>query len=450
MDKLSQFFVVGTNHRCAPVTLREKIAFSQEGVRKALAVLRSGEFLGESAILSTCNRIEVYGVSEAKSGIRERILGFLSGFHGIEASLFEGRIYFYQGEKAIRHLFCVTSGFDSMVVGENEILGQVRESFREAFLAGNTGTFLHAVFESALRNAKRIKQETKTNQGAMSVSSVAVNLLRKIYKDLKDRNILVLGTGKMSGLALKKLAAAKPQSLWVAGRCFDRSSRLANDYGACPISWEEWKGFLAHADAVISSTAAPHAVILRSVVERAMESRNGRPLFIIDMAVPRDTEPGVGSVPGVSLYDMDSLQKISEANRRTRSAELSRCGEIIGKQVEDFLRWCRGLEIVPLIRKIQAYCERVIDEEIERAKNVQNPAEVETVRQALERMKGKFLHELLAELKQRHSDGNEIGEAFLEECFSFQPRMFHHGQEKDFDRVEDESARALSGESSSR
>jgi glutamyl-tRNA reductase len=402
---MAEPFVVGVNHRYAPIELREKLAFSRLDLPRALDGLRAFDFLEETVVLSTCNRVEVYGVAEHPRTARAEVLRFLGDFHGVDTAELRRASYFYLSREAVRHLFRVTAGLDSMVVGENEILGQVKEAFGAASKAGRVRSVLHPLFERAFRTAKRTKQETKISEGAVSVSSVAVELAQKIFGNLSRQNILILGTGKVSVLTLKRLLKDGARQVWVASRTAARAEELAEDFGVRAIAFEDWRRFLKDSDIVISSTAAPHPVIHYEDVKQAMAARRHKPLFIIDIAVPRDTAPEVNTLDDVYLYNIDDLKGISGANLKFRQKEITKCEAIVEQQADDFMFWLKQMKSAPTIQKLHAYFDRLIEEELRLLDRSEPPEKLEAVRSLLVRIKGKFLHQPIAKLKATQHNG---------------------------------------------
>ncbi len=402
---MERLFVLGLNHRYAPVEFRERLAFSKEDIPAFLERLRDLEFVKESLVLSTCNRVEVYGLSSGQAEVRNELLHLLGVYHSVNEAMLCGKTYFYEDEQAVRHLFKVTSGLDSMVVGEHEILGQVKEFYRVASQTGNVRSLLHQLFERAFRTAKRTRQETDIGRGAVSVSSVACELAQKIFGRLSQENILILGTGKISEQTLKRLLKLGSRAIWVASRNPDRAQELARRYSIHPIFFEDWKHHLKEADIVISSTAAPHPIIHYEDVREVMGLRKHKPLFIIDLAVPRDVEQKVHTLDDVYLYNIDDLQSVCESNLKFRRKEITKCEVIIEKQVEEFIRWMRHLDAAPTIRKLQAYLDEIINEELKIAQAAESPERVEWLRRALLRVKGKLLHDPLVKLKEAEIEG---------------------------------------------
>ena len=410
---MNSLFVIGLNHKFAPVKFREKLAFSKNDLPSVLLHLRNIPVVPESLVLSTCNRVEIYGVAADLKAAREELVRFLCFYHAVEEEALCHSIYFYEEEEAVRHLFRVASGLDSMVVGEHEILGQVKEAYRLASQAGNVKSLLHQFFERALRTAKRTREETEIARGAVSVSSVAVELAEKIFGRISQERILILGTGKVGELTLKRLMKTGTRTVWVASRTMARAEEMARKYAVLPIPFETWKQYLKDADIVISSTAAPHPIIHYEDVKQVMALRKHKPLFIIDLAVPRDAEEKVNTLDDVYLYNIDDLHTVCQSNIKFREKEVAKCEVLIEKQIEEFLRWLKHLEAAPTIRKLQAHLDTIIEEELRLAAGTRTPKELEELRRVLSRVKGKLLHDPLMKLKeaQDHGGGHHYHEA---------------------------------------
>lgn len=439
---MNTIFVVGINHRYSPVHFRERLAFSQKDLSSALADLRHVKTLGESLVLSTCNRVEVYGVTSDIDGARQEVLQFLAASRKVGVDLLRKSAYGYEADQAVRHLFRVASGLDSMVVGETEILGQVKDAFRLASQAGNVRSLLHQLCERAFRAAKQVRQETKIAAGAVSVSSVAVELARKIFGRLSREKILVLGTGKMSESTLKRLMSAGALTIRVASRNPERARELAEKYEVETISFEAWKHFLKETDIVISSTAAPHPVIRYEDVKQVMGLRRHKPLFIIDIAVPRDAEESINSLDDVYLYNIDDLKSLCEANLSTRKKEIEKCEAIVEKKSEEFLHWMRTLDSAPTIRKLKVYMDQIIARELEIARRTESPERVAWLERILERVKGRLLHDPLSKLKEAgaHGGGYHYHEV-LETLFDLEKvKIVEHEDQESEDREPREQA----------
>jgi glutamyl-tRNA reductase len=306
--------VVGLNHETAPVAVREALAFPKERLSEALARVREEAGLGEAVILSTCNRVEVYGRSTDSSV--DAVAEFLARYHSRRLEDVAPHLYRLEGEAAVRHAFRVAASLDSMVMGEPQILGQVKEAYEAAEKSGSLGSVLTALRNRSVAAAKRARTETAIGRNAVSVSHVAVELARKIFGELRERSVLLVGAGKMSEVAARQMVRDGARASVLGGRTFEKAEQLAAALGGRAAPLEALRAELARADIVISGTGAPGIVIRREDVEAAQAARRGRPLFLIDIAVPRDVAEDAGKVSGVFLYDLDDIKTVAEANLR--------------------------------------------------------------------------------------------------------------------------------------
>jgi len=393
-----QFLVYGLNHKKCPVEVRETLHFRERRLPEAFEWIRREWPSVETLILSTCNRVELYFAMEEGNLPSETIAEFLTQFHGIERSRFEQYAYRLEGRSAIEHLFKVAAGLDSMVVGENEILGQLREAFRAAQEAGTVDSFLYRWTERAIRVGKLVRTKTKINEGAVSIPSVGVELAEKIFGKLSGEKIMVLGTGEMSELTLDNLRQAGAEALYVIGS-EERGRPLAEAHGAHYVPRDDWESYLTEIDILIASTAAPHPIVKLDPVKRAMEKRRRRPLFLIDIAVPRNIEPEINSLDDVYLYNIDDLQEVAQANLRLRRKEVREAEAYIQNEADEFQAWVEQLEAAPTIQKLQEHFDGLIEEEIKRFGSIQEE-ERKRLEELAHRLRSKFLHAPLETLKE--------------------------------------------------
>ena len=329
-------FCVGINHRTAAVSLRERFAVEEGSLSSLLDELRREASLGEAVVLSTCNRVEVYGLSGDADAAARACADFLQRAAGAEAE-------FYRREQAegARHLFRVVCGLDSMVVGETEILGQVKEAYAAALQSGATGAALNRLFQQAFRVAKQVRTETGITRGAVSVGSVAVELAEKIFGDLAECRVLLLGAGKAGARVARSLQSRGVRRLVLSNRTFERAAELARQLEGMALHFDRWQTALPDVDIVISSTAARGRLLSPDELSPVLSARGDRPLFLVDLAVPRDFDPSLNDLEGVFLHDIDSLQAIAQRSVDARSREVERCEELIEAHVEEFLSWVR-------------------------------------------------------------------------------------------------------------
>jgi glutamyl-tRNA reductase len=398
--------VVGLNHETAPVALREALAFPKDRLAEALARVREETGLGEAVILSTCNRVEVYGRSAEDP--RDAVAAFLARFHAREPAEVAPHLYRLEGEAAVRHAFRVAASLDSMVMGEPQILGQVKDAYQAAEKAGSLGSVLNALRNRSIAAAKRARTETAIGRNAVSVSHVAVELARKIFGDLRDRSVLLVGAGKMSEVAARQMVRDGARASVLGGRTFEKAEQLAAALGGRAAPFEELRSELARADVVISGTGAPGVVIQRADVEAAQAARRGRPLFLIDIAVPRDVAEDAGRVSGVFLYDLDDVRKVAEANLRERRKEASAAEAILEHEIREFLDWRRSLDVVPLLVELRRRADEIRRTEIEKARRRLGPLTPEqesALEAATTAIVNKLLHAPTVQLKQMAGDG---------------------------------------------
>jgi len=350
-----EIVLVGLNHRTAPVEVRERVSFTTEQARRAAGELRARGILEESLVLSTCNRSEVYGVPPESS--RDSLTGvssFLSEFHSLRPDALNGALYHHYDRDAVRHLFCVAAGLDSMLLGEAEILGQVRDAYRFAHEQGATGPVLNRLFQGALEIGKRVRTETELGTRPTSVAAAGVKLAERIFGKLSERTALVLGAGAISEQVLAALRDRSIAYLLVMNRSSERAQSLAQQFGGKVVEWGNWQAALLKPDVVIASVAAEQPVLPRGVLEEAMAARNNRALFIMDLGLPRNVEPSAASLYNLYMYNLDDLTQIVEQNRHARESEIPRAEAIIEEQVGKFLSWQASVELVGLVEELRS------------------------------------------------------------------------------------------------
>jgi glutamyl-tRNA reductase len=360
--------IVGVNHRTTPVALREQLAFGTADLTGALGGLKTVPGVEEGAILSTCNRVEVVaGVTTAPAIVAAAIETFLARDRAIDRGLFGPHLYVHQGRDAVRHLFRVAASLDSMVVGEPQILGQMKEQYIAAAGAGTSGPVLHKAFHRAFTVAKRVRTETGIASKAVSVASVAADLTRTIFETLEDKTVMLVGAGKMSELVARHLKARGAGDILVTTRTFDNAVALARDFGGTPIPFERLAESLKLADIVIGSAGAADHLVGPAVVQDVLRARKQRPMFFVDLAVPRNFDPAINDLDNVYVYDMDDLARTSADNADEREREAVRAEAIVEDEVERFSRWLGGLEVVPTIVALRDKIEAIRRAELEKA-----------------------------------------------------------------------------------
>ena len=361
-----QLLLVGVSHRTAPIELRERLDFSTRGVDRALSALSGSGAHHEATIVSTCNRVELYVACNDSDTARSAIQQFLSEFHGIPRDQLAPHIYSKTGQEAVAHLYRVSAGLDSLVMGEPQILGQVKDAFSVASQLGCTGPLLNKLFHSAFATGKRVRSETALAEGAVSVSYAAVELARKIFGSLKGRTVLVVGAGEMGKLTAIHMQSQGIERLIITSRTAAHAEALAQSIGGSAMAWDALSSTLVDADILITATGASTPIISRAAIAQTMKARRQRPLFIIDIAVPRDVEASAGDLEQVFLYNIDDLQAVVQENISRRSTEASDAEKIIAQEVVKFVGWLNSRGAVPTIVALRQRFEAVRQSELRR------------------------------------------------------------------------------------
>jgi glutamyl-tRNA reductase len=350
-----EIVLVGLNHRTAPLELRERVAFTTDQARRAAAELRSRGLLEESLVLSTCNRSELYGVPpEASHEAASGLTSFLSEFHSIRPDVLNVALYQHYDRAAVRHLFRVSAGLDSLLLGEAEILGQVREAYRFAHEYGATGPVLNRLFQGALETGKRVRSETELGARPMSVAAAGVKLAERIFGKLAERSALVLGAGTISEQVVSTLRDRGIAHLYVMNRSRDRAQALATQFGARLIEWGNWDSAFSAPDVVVSSVSSEEPVLTRAILEAAMATRSNRALFVMDLGVPRNVDPAAADLYNLYVYNIENLTEIVEQNRAARESEVPRAEAIVEEHIAKFLSWQASVELVGLVDALRS------------------------------------------------------------------------------------------------
>jgi len=394
--------VLGISHKTAPVEIRELFSFSQESLERGVRHLLEKDHVEECVILSTCNRVEIYAVSENIELCLESLKQFLSEFHDIPEENLSPYIYYSIGHMAVRHLFKVASSIDSMVVGEPQVLGQVKESYKIASGQGTTGLILNRLFHASFFVAKRIRTETGIGSHAVSISYVAVELAKRIFDDLSKRSVMLVGAGEMAEIAAKHLIRAGISDLLIASRQFENAAALSDKLNGKAINYEEVFYHLKDVDIVITATGSQDFIIKPSHVKEALKLRNNDPMFLIDIAVPRDIDPRIEDITDIYLYDIDDLKNVSDENIKTRLDSSHKAEEIILEVEKSFQTWLSGLKAVPAIIDLKKRFELIKDRELEKAlEKLEGLSENDKyiIELMASRIIGKILHNPLINLK---------------------------------------------------
>ena len=400
-----ELFLTGLSHRSAPLAVRETLSIPVERLPSALATLE--RHAGHGVILSTCNRTEVYSVVRDAEHGAAAFDGFVADELGVDPEYIRPHVYTLEQDAAVTHLFRVASSLDSQIVGESEILGQVRDAFGTASRAGMAGGTLAHLFHSAIRTGKRARTETAIGRNALSVSRACVELARRSLGDLRTKHVLVVGVGEASRLAAQALRDAGLASLTVANRTRAHAEELAESLGGEAAGLDDLPRLLAAADVVVTSTGAPDFVITRAQIEDAMAERRDRPLLVVDIALPRDVDPSAAAVPGVRLYTLDDLEAIAEANRREREAESAKVESIVAEEVARFASWWDARGVTPTIASIRHWAEDIRAAEVRRTLpklNGLSPEQAERVEAMTKALVKKLLHGPTKSLRERKDE----------------------------------------------
>lgn len=360
--------VVGLNYQTAPVEIRERLAFAENDLSSAMLELKGRKSILENVIVSTCNRTEVYAVVDQLHTGRYYIKQFLSDWFQIDKSKFEEHLFIYESDAAVKHLFKVTCGLNSMILGETQILGQIRDSFLLAQKNGATGTVFNHLLKQAVTLAKRAHSETDIGANAVSVSYAAVELAKKVFGHLRDKHVLIIGAGKMSELAIKNLYSNGATKVTVINRTFERAKTLADQFSGHAKSLKELQCTVMEADIVISSTGAKDYILTNSMMTVMEKMRKGRPLFLVDIAVPRDIDPAIAQMENVFLYDIDDLEGIVQENLAERKAAAEKIMVMIEHELSNFKEWLNMLGVVPVIAALR---EKALSIQAETMKSIE-------------------------------------------------------------------------------
>jgi glutamyl-tRNA reductase len=357
---------IGMNHETAPVELRELLDLGSSNVADVIAAVSSIKEIKESLVLSTCNRVEILFTTHKKKQAKQSVIEFLQRFSGVESKKLTPALYTYENEEAIRHIFRVGASLDSMVVGEPQILGQVKDAYRAAVEHKSSSVILNRLMHRAFSLAKRIRSETEIAGSPVSISFAAVELAKKIFGDLRGKKALLIGAGEMAELAATYLIGNQVERMLVANRTFSRAVDLADQFRGTAISFDEIPDQLEQVDIVITSTASPDPIITLGQVKHRMKLRKNRPLFFIDIAVPRDVEPHVNQLDNVYVYDIDDLKGIIDTNINKRKEEAVKAERMVDEEVIKFTHWLKTLEVVPTIVALQDKCEHIRQSELKK------------------------------------------------------------------------------------
>lgn len=407
--------LIGINHKSAPVEVRERLAFSDDACTAGLRTLVDGEIVKEGLIVSTCNRVEILAATtqERLNDTFERVNRFLTSTENLPASVIEPHLYQHTDDEAIRHIFRVTSSLDSMVVGEPQVLGQVRRAYSIALEAGTAGRILNRLVHHAFRVAKRVRTETGIGANAVSISYMAVELGKKIFNSLEGHTALLVGAGEMAELSARHLVNAGVSRVLLANRTEDRAAQLAAELGGETVKFDELQQYLPEADIIICSTAADGYLITEPMVRESLGKRRNRPAFFIDISVPRNIDPAVGKIPNVFLFDIDDLESVISSNIREREREAERAELIVESEIMQFQQTLRVLDIGPTIGALRNKLQDVARSELIRQRSRLGPLTAEqeaAVEALLVSTVNKISHPLLSHMRRSYdaSDAEAI------------------------------------------
>jgi glutamyl-tRNA reductase len=403
--------IVGLNHDTAPIEVREKVAFDGDKLGEAIEKLGTFTDIKESIILSTCNRVEIYANSaDADSGTNS-IKKFISDFHGVPLNLLDTSLYMHTGKKAVRHIFRVASSLDSMIVGEPQILGQLKDAFDFAMKKKSTSVLLNKLMKKSISVAKRVRTETKIGESAVSISFAAVELAKKIFEDLSTKTSMLIGAGEMAELAARHLIELGIGDVLVTNRTIERAEELALEFHGKVVEFDSFPLELVNTDIVICSTGAPHYIISKEQMHGIMKQRKNRPVFIIDISVPRNVDPQINDMDNIFLYDIDDLQGIVTTNIQERAKEAEKADEIIRDEIDSFLKWQTSLTAVPTIVALREKADEIKNEELQktlRKLERLGESEIRSIEALTNSLVNKLIHFPTAVLKSDSEDRETI------------------------------------------
>jgi len=404
---MSELIALGVSHRTAPLELRERVALTEGRAVGVLGELVESAHVHEAGAISTCNRTELYLVAADAVEAESVALGVLAREADIRPTELVASLYSHRASEAARHLFRVAAGLDSMILGEAEIQGQVKRAYELALVEGATGPVLNRLFRGALATGKRARTETGVSERGLSIPSVAVELAQRVLGDLADREVLLVGAGETAELTARALAARGVETVFIANRHHNRAIGLAQQFGGRAVRIDDLPGRMEAADIVVSSTNSPHHIVEREELELVMAARGGRPLLMVDLAVPRDIAPGCREVAGVSVHDVDDVQAIAERNASGRASEARHAERLVESELGRFEGWIGSLEVVPTIAALRRRADEVVERvlaENERRWESLSDADRERVEALARAIAGRMLHEPTLRLKRASGD----------------------------------------------
>jgi glutamyl-tRNA reductase len=418
---MSELLAIGVSHKTAPVEIRELLSLPEARAAEFVRDLRGAADVYEAVAISTCNRTELYLVVGDPVEAESTALAMLSSQAGIRPTALSSAIYSHRNCDAARHLYRVTAGLESMIIGEAEIQGQIKRAYEAALVKETTGPLTNHLFTAALATGKRVRTETAIGERQLSLPAVAVALARELLPELKGREVVIIGTGETSELTARALADSGVRAVFVANRRRDRAIGLAKRYGGTSVSFDQLPEALERADIVVAATASPHLLLEARELAEVMKQRAGRPLLLIDLAVPRDIDSSVAGISGVSLYDIDDLQAVIARNRKVRQAEARKAEGIIEEEIQHFAAWLGSLEVLPTVAALRAHATEIAEEVVrENASKWESASERDLERiDALARaVVNRLLHSPTARMKELNDDRVHARMALVRDLFA--------------------------------
>ena len=406
---------VGLSHKTAPVEIREKLSFPSQTIGEPLNRLCTSYGINEGVIISTCNRVEVFAVTKDIEKGLWQVKKFLSDYHNIPLEELDGHLYTYTAEDAVKHLFRVCAGLDSMVIGEPQILGQAKDAYGYALQHKTAGVIMNKLFHKAFSVAKRIRTETKIGSSAVSISYAAVELAKKIFGTLQGRSVMLIGAGEMAELAARHLLSNGVQEILIANRTYEKAIEVAKSFNGTPIMFREFTHYLKKVDIIVTSTAAPRFIIHPEQIEEVIKERKNRPMFFIDISVPRNVDPLINNIDNIYLYNVDDLQGVVEANLKERAKEAKEAEAIIHEELGNFHRWVKSLDVVPTIVALKKKLEETRKSELEKGLSSLNglqEKDIQVIDAMTKAIVNKIVHDPVTHLKK---EANKVeGDFYIE------------------------------------
>ncbi len=417
-----EIFAIGLNYKTAPVEIREKLSIKEEEVQDVLNLVFENPDIYETCLISTCNRVEIYGISSKNNGVQDFILQIFSKISGLDINTLKKHTFYLTGREAIKHIFRVSASLDSMVIGEPQIVCQFKDSFSIAKESKTVRHIMTKLFDKALNVSKKVRTSTGIGRKAVSISYAAVELAKKIFGDLSDKNVLLLGAGEMAELAARHLSSVGVKHIFVSNRTFEKAVQLAKEFGGSAISFNKLFEFLPEADIIIVSTGAKEPILRKEHFQKINRLRHGEPIFIIDISVPRNVSDDVNDVENVYLYNIDDLKMVVDKNLEERKIAAASAEIILDEEVAKFEKWLNQLKVSPTIAKVRNYADEIREYQLKKLFSQMpylNEKERETIDLAVRAVINKLLHRPTMYIKDKaHSEDSDIYIQIFEEMFS--------------------------------